>query len=509
VAGNLEFVDLQASLKDILGSSYADAVVRARNALVGDNQEEAAVEKVDFFPDSMRNRMHELLLHVGKHVCPPVKESCKGASTNAFVKATDTAKSPMSGYGYFRIGEDGRLFATTKSEHYHAPLGHCFPGYRLVENARALGVPNATHNNTRGYITRILESELVTAAGKTTNKMPGTGGGKIDCVLNLETGSLAVEAALKMILARFYKPQESSPEPIYAGRVPVILVVGDDAGGLQANYHGTTILTQTLRGMWREFREKVEDAGIYKVVAVRPNVIEDVQEAFKRYDGGETKIAGFFHEIIMMNYGARVLTKEFLQETYRLCEKHDVPGVDDGIQSCMWHHDFFMFGEWGIRPSFLAVGKGFPGGEYAASRLLFDSRYDVLPQFGALVTNGQEELASLTYLITMAWAKANRDVTRALGDYYEESLKDLAERYLSLGCAVRGLRHLCGIEFREVEPAVSFAEAMTKAGFDISVQTYKATCPPVALTKLPLIADKPLIDLFIEKMDSALSSVVR
>jgi len=30
--------------------------------------------------------------------------------------------------GYYRIGEDGRLYLTTKSAHYHTPLGHDFPG---------------------------------------------------------------------------------------------------------------------------------------------------------------------------------------------------------------------------------------------------------------------------------------------------------------------------------------------------------------------------------------------
>lgn len=510
--GKFEFRRVVASLEDILGAGYIDAVVGARTALTGEQPEvlyRLVREKVDFLPHSMTARLHEILPRTGERVSPAVAGSAAGAGTREFARATRTQLAPLNGYGYFRVGEDGRLYAVTKSEHYHAPMGHSFPGYRLVEHARRLGIPNATHNNTRGFITRLLEEKLVSAAGDAGAGGSGTGGGALDRVLNLETGSLAVEAALKMILARFYRPQDDSPEPPYAGRIPVILVVGADDGGLQANYHGTTLLTQTFRGMWEGIRGKIEDAEICKVVPVRPNAIEDVRKAFERYECGKTKIAGFFHEIIMMNYGARVLAKEFLQEVYRLCERHDVATVDDEIQSCMWHHDYFMFGEWGIRPTFLAVGKGFPGGEYAASRLLFDGRYDVLPQFGALVTNGQEELASLTYLITMAWSAANREATRALGDYYEASLMELAARYSSLGCEVRGLRHLCGMEFREVAPATEFARTMTEAGFDISVQTYKAACPPVALTKLPLIADKPLIDAFIRKMDTALASVSR
>ena len=73
----------------------------------------------------------------------------------------------------------------------------------------------------------------------------------------------------------------------------------------------------------------------------------------------------------------------------------------------------------------MAVGKGFPGGEYPASRLIFSAVLDCMPQFGALVTNGQEELASLAYLITMRWAKANAQVTRAVGDYQVEAAEDI------------------------------------------------------------------------------------
>jgi len=51
--------------------------------------------------------------------------------------------------GFFRIGEDGRLYFASKAEHYHLSLGHAFPGYRLLEHARSLGIPNSTHNNTR------------------------------------------------------------------------------------------------------------------------------------------------------------------------------------------------------------------------------------------------------------------------------------------------------------------------------------------------------------------------
>lgn len=56
-------------------------------------------------------------------------------------------------------------------------------------------------------------------------------------------------------------------------------------------------------------------------------------------------------------------------------------------------------------------------------------------------------------------------------------------------------------------PALAFAKALSAAGLDISVQTYKAACPPVALTKLPLIADEDVVDFVIARMDKALTAL--
>jgi acetylornithine/succinyldiaminopimelate/putrescine aminotransferase len=163
-----------------------------------------------------------------------------------------------------------------------------------------------------------------------------------------------------------------------------------------------------------------------------------------------------------------------------------------------------MVREYGVRPSLLVVGKGFSGGEYAASRILFDARMDSLPQVVALVTNGQEELASLAYLITMRWAEANAEATRAVGEYYFSRLQDLARDYRRHVAAVQGCRHLAALCCHGLEDAKAFASRLVAGGVDISVQTYKAACPPAALTKLPLIAGSDAVDMLVSRMDAAL-----
>jgi len=504
------------SLSDLLGRAYTKAVSAARAFTSTENVESLlsiAEEKVDFYPKTFEKRVDELIESVGKKVCPDFKTSACGATTDAFLKASNFAMAPLSGYGFIRIGENGRAYLISKSEHYHASLGHGFPGYRLIENAKKLGIANITHNNTRGHITRLLEEELIRAANgiargdrrKLESVLSSKQPHVLNRVINLETGSLAVEAALKMMLGRFFKLDKTFADPPYAGRTPVFLVIADNEGGKSANYHGTTILTQAMRGLWPGMYEKLQEYGLFVVQPVRINDGSHFEELLGRYDRGKYKVAGFFHELILMNYGAIRLEEAFLQKAYKLCRDHDVPTCVDEIQSCIWSPQLFQFREYGLEPDFVSVGKGFPGGQYPASKILTTAEMDTLNQFGALVTNGQEELASLAYLITMEFARTNTAHTEDLGTYYERELKDLAKRHSQWIDRIEGRRHLSSIFFRSEEKAVEFIKHMNGACIDISAHTYKPKCPPSALTKLPLTSTAKMVDFLIKQMDRALS----
>jgi acetylornithine/succinyldiaminopimelate/putrescine aminotransferase len=158
----------------------------------------------------------------------------------------------------------------------------------------------------------------------------------------------------------------------------------------------------------------------------------------------------------------------------------------------------------------VVVGKGFPGGEYPASRILFSATMDNdLPQFGALVTNGQEELASLSYLITMRWAQANAEVTRCVGEYYATRLRTLAERFQAVIADIEGKGHLSTIVLHDLATAKRLASDLVRKGLDISVQAYKADCPPALLTKLPLIAGYEVVDFVVGTVAQVLTALER
>jgi len=512
---HMNFRRVRMSLEDLIGKPYIAALCESRAVVTGERRSELlrlARRKVDFYPLAMQKRVRMLLPRVGSHIrSAALRSSATGAGSQAFNINTHVERAPLFGFGLFRVGEDGRLYLMTKCEHYHASLGHGFPGCELLSTARRLGIPNATHNNTRGHIIRLHEEELIRlAAGLPKGDHAGfarvlASRSKfvLNRVLNLQTGSLAMEAAIKMILARFYRCQDGEVPPPYAGRTPVMVVIGNAEGDLPANYHGTTLTAQMMRGMWPDICAAQSRHGIMRMCAIRPNRIDDLEAAFSTWEKPPYKVAGFFHELVMMNYGARVLSRRFIRRAHTLCRQHDVPTVVDEIQSCIWSPRIYMYHEYGIRPTMLAVGKGMSGGEYASSRILFSSAMDKLPQFGALVTNGQEELAALSYLITLHWAEANADLIERVGDYYAEQLDGLVTAHRDLVADTEGCRHMKAITFTKLAAARRFTAFLNERGLDISVQTYKEACPPTALVKLPLTADRAVVDLVINCMAEA------
>ena len=137
-AGKVEIQSPSLSLIDLVGKSYLNAVCNGRAFLEGRDPAalwNLAKEQVDFIPVGFRQRLDELVNYIGEQVCEPLDDSARGAATNSLNKASHAGMAPLSGSGFVRIGEDGKAYLVSKSEHYHASLGHSFPGYRLIENA--------------------------------------------------------------------------------------------------------------------------------------------------------------------------------------------------------------------------------------------------------------------------------------------------------------------------------------------------------------------------------------
>ena len=134
----------------------------------------------------------------------------------------------------------------------------------------------------------------------------------------------------------------------------------------------TTVLTRSCAacGAWRESWTRARSR-----CAPFARTHRRCGSGLSRVQYGRYPDHGFFHEIVMMNYGGVLLTKEFLN-------RPTPSATRTACRSCA--RDTVLRLEFGgvplprIRPqALLRLGrKGFPGGEYPASRIVFSAAMD-------------------------------------------------------------------------------------------------------------------------------------
>jgi len=125
--------------------------------------------------------------------------------------------------------------------------------------------------------------------------------------------------------------------------------------------------------------------------------------------------------------------------------------------------------------------------------------------YNSLVTNGQEELASLAYLITMSYMRAVGDEVEAIGERFEAGLKEIAARHPQTIVKAEGMQLLAALHFADVARAADFAKEMKKHYIDASAQTYKPHCPPALLLKPPVISTEATIDYILDVIEKIIN----
>ena len=227
------------------------------------------------------------------------------------------------------------------------------------------------------------------------------------------------------------------------------------------------------------------------MISVPINDPEAFAAAVHRWNEGPYKTAGFCHEIVMMNYGGIRLSESFLQAAYRVCHETDTPVLCDEIQSCALVSGIVFVPPLWADSGFCIHRKRLPGGCYPASKILTSGAFDSLNQFGALVTNGQEELASLAYLITMEFIAANGEHIEQIGRRYHEKAAAVAARHPRICTGVEGDAHMTALCFDSVEDAVAFCSAMNHSRcVDISAPDLQNELPAGSADQAPLDFDR-------------------
>jgi len=390
----------------------------------------------------------------------------------------------LTGRGVFYVSEQGKLYLDCTAGHYQMTWGYNHPGLNaLIREAIDAGIVWDDHSNIPGATVKRLSERLVEAA----NDVPSASPGLLEdskalntVLLGVCTGSVAVNAALKLALAHH--------ESVRPSAEPVLIA-------LSGNYHGTDFLAQRLRGMWRELFHNVQ------VVEVEPNDLTGLRKAFATHRG---RVAAMFCELVLMNREAILLDEDFVGEARTRCDEADACLVVDEIQSGFWYPRFFLYHQYGVLPDILVVGKGMTAGLHPLSGVVYRREYDRLAQYDVISTNGNAPLAAVAGLGCMDLIARESERIAAVSRRFFDRLQELPRAAPSRIAAIHGHGLLAGVKFRRVEDALEAHRRLLGRGLWTRVHAYHEGHSTI-LTKLALAADVRVADFVVD----ALHQIVR
>jgi adenosylmethionine-8-amino-7-oxononanoate aminotransferase len=439
-----------------------------------------AMSKAKTFLD--RHKDHELLGLVGetiegvalkRTINKAVMQKSYGGGTPA---ETDDL---LAGRGLFYITEQGKLFLDCTAGHYQMSWGYDHPALtRIVQDGLAAGIVPDNHSNIPQWPVKRLAQKLVEAANPDLPELQNGDFSKVmesktrlnTVLLGIATGSVACEAALKIMLMHHERSQRPGP--------PVFVV-------LDGNYHGTGFFSQYLRGMWGSYLRNLE------VVAVQPNEGDELERVIARY---QDRIAGFWAEPIMMNREAIRVEPEYLRLAQKLVRRVGALMAMDEIQTGFWTPDLFMYKQCGIVPDIVVVGKGMSAGLHPLSSIIY-----------AISTNGNAALAALVALANIELLHAYSYGILDAQEYYYGRLCDLAAEFSDRIAAVHGNRAMTGLKFRQVDDAIAFHKKCVENGLWLRVHAYHAGHSTI-LCKFALCLEPAVVDEFIGRLRQLLET---
>ena len=433
--------------EDVLGAHAVESLTRATKFL-------------------QERRTDELLGLVGQKVdalALPAPAADKRSFPVSYGGGKPCSDDLLAGRGMFYVTQEGRVMLDCTSGHYQMTWGYNHPELTAaLTEGMHLGIVWDNHSNIPGLPVKLLAEKLVALVG---------GGGLDRVLLGVCTGSAACGAALKIMLARYFR------DPARARLGSPVMVT------LAGNYHGTDIVAQTMRGMWPGLLARVETAQI------EPNDSEALQGVFRRYG---KRVAGFWAEPILMNREAIAIEKDFLRRARELCTECDALMAFDEIQTGFWYPEVFMFRRLGVTPDLLIIGKGMTAGFHPLSGLVYRHELDILEQYDAISTNGNASLAALVALCNLRLIEKHRDRLGPLAKRHYDGLCELAREFPNLIESVNGDGFLAGLKFRDREDALGLHGAALERGLWLRVHAYHAGHRTV-LFKYALVVEEAIV----------------
>jgi ornithine--oxo-acid transaminase len=274
----------------------------------------------------------------------------------------------------------------------------------------------------------MLQSHVPTLAARLAEKLCKLAGGKMEKVYFGSSGSEGVESAIK-----FSRAFTKRDWILYA----------------EGGFHGLTCGALSLMSnpWWREgFGPLLQETQ-----AIPFGDIEAVRKAL-----ATEKYAAYIVEPIQGESGVKVPTREYLQETQRLCEKHGTLLVIDEVQTGIHRTGPFIASHhFGITPDMVILAKALSGGQVPVGALLMRSDicrsvYSSIDKaFVHASTFSENALAMRAGLATLEVVEREKlgECSTVLGEKLRNELKQRLARF-EMVKEIRGVGLFNAIEFQ-------------------------------------------------------------
>lgn len=338
--------------------------------------------------------------------------------------------------------------------------------------------------------------------------------GRLNRVVNAPTGSLAVEAAMKLALIN--RPQAQRFVTFYHA------------------YHGSTLATMALGWMatqtpghfgpgmkflpFMQHVVRVPNPYCYRCpLGLSPPSCEAACAAILRDTvrrGVDGPVAGILLEPIQGNGGQIPFSAPFVREVRRICDEFDIPLIFDEIQTGFGRTGrMFAAEQLGVTPDMLILSKSMGGG-FPIAAVVVDERLKQFEPTGEDVyTFGSNPVAQAAALKVIEILERDRIPEHAarMGEQLTRGLVTLQRRYPQLG-DIRGPGLFIGVELvrdpvtKEPAPAEA-ARLVAEARRRGVILATAGALPNVLKIKPPLIISEAEVARVLDVLAASLQAV--
>lgn len=260
---------------------------------------------------------------------------------------------------------------------------------------------------------------------------------------------------------------------------------------LKNSFHGRTIATLEATGQDKFHENFFPFTKGFEYIEA--NNIDELKKAFEN-----PNICGLMMELVQGESGVRPLSKDFVQEVVKLCEKHDVLLMIDEVQTGIGRTgEFFAYQNYHLTPDLVSCAKGLGGGIPIGAVLGNEKTSSILKAGDHGTTFGGNPLstAAANVILDKIGNEAFLQEVKEKGDYFLKALKTISSDKI---LEVRGLGLMIGVEVGP-ENIAKYLEALRQQG----VLAIKAGAGTIRLLP-PLILSYPQIDQAVQAFKEVL-----